>query len=341
MGSGTGSGELTIQALRQQLVPYAAPDMPVVAWQLGITFLPYLALWLALIFLVEHGYHFGWIALLLVLAALFLVRIFIILHDCAHGSLFTVSRANTLCGYLAGVLTFTPFVYWRHNHLVHHSTYADLDHRGLGDIWTLTVEEYRAASPLKRLAYRLYRHPLVFLGIGPGYSFLITQRFLHQWEGKNERASAAITNLAIAMIIWLAGTTIGLKTYVLIQLPTILLAGAIGVWMFYVQHQFAGVYWSRHAEWDPVKAALRGSSYYRLPRLLQWFTGNIGLHHIHHAQPRIPFYKLPQCYAETPVMQEVMPLTVRGSFASLFLNLWDEKRNKLISFRSLRDNPQP
>jgi omega-6 fatty acid desaturase (delta-12 desaturase) len=232
-------------------------------------------------------------------------------------------------------LTFTPFVFWQRNHLIHHGTYADLDHRGIGDIWTLTIDEYRASSKIRKWGYRLYRHPLVFLGIGPGYSFLITQRFMHNRVERPERNSAAVTNVGIVAIVALASLTIGLKTYVLIQLPIILIAGAMGVWLFYVQHQFEGVYWSRHENWDPVKAALEGSSYYKLPRVLQWFSGNIGLHNVHHVLPRIPNYRLQKCYDESPIMQTVPPLTLRKSLKSFSLNLWDDQRQKLVSFKSL------
>jgi omega-6 fatty acid desaturase (delta-12 desaturase) len=327
--------ELTIHSLRQMLLPFASPDQRRAILQLINTFIPYAVLWAMLVYMVRHEYSFAGVFTLIV-ASLFLLRIFIFFHDCAHGSFFASQRANTVLGYVAGILTFTPFKYWQHNHLIHHGTYADLDHRGVGDIWTLTVEEYRAASGLKRIGYRLYRNPTVFLGLGPGYFFLIAQRFIHHGEGKRERYSVAFTNLAIVVILWAAYMTIGLGTYLLIQLPIILIAGAMGVWLFYVQHQFEGVYWSRHDEWDPVKAALDGSSYYKLPKVLQWFTGNIGLHHIHHVLPRIPNYKLQQCYNEIPFMQEVRPLTIRRSLKSLRLNLWDEEQQKLVSFRSLK-----
>ena len=332
--------ELTIHSLRNTLSQYASPDLRKAVLQLLNTVIPYITFWVVLVHLVEQKYPLAVIFPLIFIASLFLVRIFILLHDCSHSSFFASAQANKIIGYLAGILTFTPFTYWQHNHLVHHGTYADLDHRGVGDIWTLTIEEYRAASRMMRLAYRLYRNPFVFLGIGPGYSFLITQRFLHQWEGNNERFSAAVTNLAIVAIAWAASMTIGLRTYILIQLPIMLIAGAMGVWMFYVQHQFEGVYWARREKWDPVKAALKGSSFYKLPGVLQWFTGNIGLHHVHHTLPRIPNYNLQQCYDESPTMQTVMPLTIRGSLKSLHLNLWDEKQQKLVSFRSLKE-PMP
>jgi len=335
--TGGASDELTIHSLRKTLSQYAKPELRQAISQMINTFIPYFALWLILVYLVEHKYPVVGIVALIFIASLFLVRIFIFFHDCSHGSFFASQRANTILGYVSGILTFTPFTYWQHNHLVHHGTYADLDHRGVGDIWTLTVDEYRASSKWMQVAYRLYRNPLIFLGIGPGYSFLITQRFLHLWEGKNERFSAAVTNLIILMIILAATLTIGLRTYVLIQLPIILIAGGIGVWLFYVQHQFEGVYWSRHENWDPLKAALKGSSYYKLPKVLQWFTGHIGLHHVHHVLPRIPNYNLQQCYEASAVMQEVMPLTLRRSLRSVHLNLWDEKQQKLVSLSSLKN----
>ena len=335
--TGRAPDELTIHTLRKTLSQYAIPDLRKAFLQLITTFIPYIALWPILVYSVNQQYSFTLIFLLIFVAALFLVRIFILFHDCAHGSFFASKRANKLLGYISGILAFTPFTYWQHNHLVHHGTYADLDHRGVGDIWTLTVDEYRAVSRWMRLAYRLYRNPFIFLGIGPGYSFLITQRFLHLWEGKKERYSAAVTNLVILVIILAATLTIGLRTYLLIQLPIILIAGAIGVWLFYVQHQFEGVYWSRHENWDPLKAALKGSSYYKLPKVLQWFTGHIGLHHVHHVLPRVPNYKLQQCYEASPVMQDVLPLTLSRSLKSVHLNLWDERQQKLVSFSSLKE----
>jgi omega-6 fatty acid desaturase (delta-12 desaturase) len=328
---------LTIDSLRKTLMPYAKSDLRQAVLQIINTVIPYLTLWVILVYWVKHGYPLTVIFPLILLASLFLVRIFIFFHDCAHSSFLPSHRANTILGYLSGMLTFTPFTYWQHNHLIHHGTYADLDHRGVGDIWTLTVEEYRMTSPMKRWAYRLYRHPLGLLGIGPWYFYLITQRFLHQWAGKNERFSAAITNLVILLIILAATLTIGLRTYLLIQVPITLIAGTFGIWLFYVQHQFEGVYWSRHKDWDPLKAALKGSSYYKLPKVLQWFTGNIGLHHIHHVLPRIPNYRLQRTHDESPGMQIVPPLNIRKSLKSFSLNLWDEKQQKLVSFKSLKE----
>ena len=328
----------TIHSLREQLASFAEPDRRKALLQLASTFIPYAILWAIMVYMIDRQYPLAAIAALIIITSLFLVRIFILFHDCVHGSFFSSQRANRVLGYIAGVITFTPFNYWQHNHLVHHGTYADLDHRGVGDIWTLTVDEYLASSKTGQLGYRLFRNPLVFLGIGPGYTFLLTQRLLHQWDGRHERFSVVMVNLAIAIILWLASLTIGLGTYLALQLPMLLIAGAMGVWLFYVQHQFEGVYWSRHADWEPVTAALKGCSYYKLPGLLQWFTASIGLHHVHHVLPGIPNYRLQQCYDASPVMQSVKPLDIRGSIRSLFLNLWDEKQQKLVSFKSLENS---
>ena len=329
----------TIHELRQQMSDFGRPNRRQAVWQLINTFIPYGAVWVLLGYLLRHHYPLWTMPIPMILAALILVRIFILFHDCSHGSFFASERANTVLGYVTGVLTFTPFEYWRWNHEGHHRTYADLDRRGVGDIWTLTVEEYLAAPQLKQLAYRVARNPLVFLTIGPGFIFLITQRLLHQWQGKEERRSILITNLIAASILTLASYTIGLRTYLVIQLPVMLLAGALGIWLFYVQHQFEGVYWSRHANWDPLTAAMKGSSYYKLPGPLRWFSANIGLHHVHHLMTRIPNYRLQECYAKIPALHNVPTLTIARSLKSLHLNLWDEKREELISFKALYQPP--
>lgn len=326
--------KLSIGDLRTLLKPYARYDHVRAGWQVVDTYLPYFGMWGLLIYLVKSEAPFYAVLPPIILASLLLVRIFIIFHDCTHGSFFATRRANVVLGYISGILTFTPFAYWQHNHLVHHGSYANLDKRGVGDIWTLTVNEYRNLPPIKRLAYRLYRNPLIFLGIGPGYSFLITQRFLHRWEGRRERFSAMITNVAIVTIVVLASLIIGLKTYLMIQVPIMLIAGAIGVWLFYVQHQFEGVYWAHQDEWDPARAAMEGCSYYRLPKVLQWFTGNIGLHHVHHILPKIPNYRLQESYDSTPAVQKVRELTFLKSLRSLRLKLWDEEERRLVGFAS-------
>ena len=289
-----------------------------------------------MVWLVEREYSYFITVAFATVAAALLIRIFIFFHDCTHGSFFASHRANRILGYLTGILTFTPFEEWRHLHLAHHAAAGDLDHRGKGDIWTMTVDEYLAAPRLKRLGYRLARNPLIMLGLGPTAIFLITARFSHRGARKEERLNVLFTNLAILAVILIFSFTIGLRTYLLIQLPIIFISGVIGIWLFYVQHQFEGVYWARQEVWDPLKAALQGSSYYKLPRVLQWFTGSIGLHHIHHIQPRIPNYNLQKCCEAIPELREVHPLTLRRSLKSLWLNLWDEKQQKLVSFRSLK-----
>jgi omega-6 fatty acid desaturase (delta-12 desaturase) len=299
------------------------------------TFVPYIALWALMVYFIRAGFSY-WLTLpLIVLAAALQVRIFIFFHDCGHGSFFASPRANTIVGYVTGILTFTPYHDWRRAHAKHHATAGDLDRRGWGDVWTMTVEEYLAAPRVKRLAYRLFRNPLLMFGLGPALIFLVTQRFPHKGAKKREINSVIITDLAILAIVIVASLTIGLRTYLLIQLPILLIAGVFGLWLFYVQHQYEGVYWARHEVWDPIKAALQGSSYYRLPKVFQWFSGNIGLHHIHHLRPRIPNYSLQRCHDAIPAMQEVQPLGFLESLKSLRMNLYDEKQKRLVSFRSL------
>jgi omega-6 fatty acid desaturase (delta-12 desaturase) len=235
-------------------------------------------------------------------------------------------------GYICGIFTFTPFEEWRKSHGWHHNTFGDLDRRGKGDVWTLTADEYRTASKPKRFWYRFFRNPFVLLCLGPAYLFLVSYRFPHRGSKRRQNNSVIVTNAAIAIIILLASVTIGFKSYALIQFPVIFFAGVIGVWLFYIQHQFAGVYWSRHGQWDPIKASIYGSSYYKLPKVIQWFTGNIGLHHIHHLRSRIPNYNLQKAYDGTKDLLDVEPLTIRKSISCLKLKLWDEKRQELVGF---------
>jgi len=314
---------------------YAHADDRRAAWQLVNTFVPYIILWAVMIATIALGLP-AWVTLILTVpAGLFLIRIFIFFHDAGHGSFFTSPRANLLLGYVSGILTFTPYHDWTTSHATHHATAGNLDRRGTGDVWTMTVAEYRAAPWHTRLAYRIFRNPAVMFTIGPVFIFLILQRFPRRGDKARDIRSVWITNAAIAVILLIAALTIGLRAYVLIQLPIMAVAGAVGVWLFYVQHQYEGVYWARDAEWDFVKSALEGSSYYKLPRALQWVTGNIGLHHIHHLQPRIPNYHLQRAHDEVPAMQDVTPITLRTSLKSLFMNLWDEEQQQLVSFRAL------
>lgn len=315
---------------------YARPSLAKAVWQLVNTFVPYTALWVLMAYTVRQGYNYGITVGLAAAASVFYVRIFIFFHDCCHGSFFASFRANRILGYVTGILTFTPFDSWRRTHAVHHTTVADLDRRGVGDVWTMTVEEYLASPWRKRLAYRIYRNPLVLLGLGPIALFLILYRYPNRDAKKNERSSVLVTDLAILAILGTAILMGGLRTYLQIQIPVILIGGAIGTWLFYIQHQFEGVYWARHEDWDPLRAALEGSSYYRLPRVLQWCTGNIGLHHIHHIRPLIPNYNLQQCINDVPALQSVSPLSIRRSLNSLRFNLYDEQQKALVSFGSLK-----
>jgi omega-6 fatty acid desaturase (delta-12 desaturase) len=314
---------------------YMQPNLRKAAWQCINTFIPYLAMWALMLYAVYQGYSYWMILALAVLAAALLVRIFVFFHDCCHNSFFASSRANTVLGYITGILTFTPFADWRRTHGMHHSSAGDLDRRGVGDVWTLTLEEYREAPGWKRLAYRFFRNPLFLLGPVSVVLVLVIQRFPSAGARKKQIYSVLLTNLAILAVIGLARASIGLKAYVVIQLPILLIAWAVGMWLFYIQHQFEGVYWARHEKVDKLLVAMKGSSYYKLPRILQWFTGNIGLHHIHHLRPRIPNYNLQQCYDDSPSLQVVNPLTIRASLKALRMNLWDEDQQNLVSFRSV------
>jgi len=321
--------------LMKNLARYRQADLGKAVWQLVNTFIPYISIWILMIFMLNKGFPFWSILPLTLLNGLFLVRIFIFFHDCCHGSFLASAKANKIVGYITGVLTFTPFYLWRRSHNLHHATAGNLDQRGMGDVWTMTAEEYRNASRREKIGYRLYRNPFVLLVLGPIYSFFIKQRFVSKNTGKRERFSVILTNIVILGILTVAYFTIGLKTYLLIQIPIMIFGGIVGVWLFYVQHQYDGVYWAREDDWDSLKASLQGSSYYKLPAILQWFTGNIGIHHIHHMEPRIPNYRLQRCYDEMPVFQNIKPLTFSSSLASLRMNLWDEQRQKLISFSKI------
>jgi omega-6 fatty acid desaturase (delta-12 desaturase) len=313
---------------------YQNPDWRSSVWQVANTMVPYFILWYLMYRSMELSY---WLTLALSIpAAGLLMRIFIIFHDCCHGSFFKSRMGNDILGIVSGILTFTPYYHWRHDHAVHHATAGDLDRRGVGDVWTLTVQEYLALSAWQRLGYRLFRSPLVMFTVGPFFVFVIGQRLWRSTAGKRERYSVYWTNLALLGIVIGMSLIVGLKAYILIQLPIIVVGTAGGVWLFYVQHQFEGVYWERHTGWDYTTAALQGSSFYKLPRVLQWFSGNIGFHHIHHLSPRIPNYNLERCHRENPIFQGVKPITLLSSLKSLTLRLWDEEQQKLVGFGHLK-----
>ena len=324
-----------VAAWKAIVAKYQQPSLPRALWQITNTFVPYALLW----YLMYHCLAVSWwlVALLAILAGAFVVRIFIIFHDCGHGSYFKSRRANDIVGFIAGVITFTPYYHWRWEHAIHHASSGHLDKRGTGDIWTLTVEEYLASSRWKKLAYRLARNPLILFVIAPLFMFVIRQRFPAAHANKRERHSVYWMNLAIAAMVAGLSMVFGLKAYLLIQLIILAVAGGAGVWLFYVQHQFEGVYWERGEDWDYTRAALEGSSFYKLPRILQWFSGNIGFHHIHHLSARIPNYHLERCHQADPLFQRVKPITLFGSLKSFTFRLWDEQRRKLVSFRQARE----
>jgi len=318
------------------LARYRQPNSARSIIELAITAVPFVIIWVLMSAVLGAGYLIG--LLLAVPAAGFLVRLFMIQHDCGHGSFFRNRRANDWVGRLIGVLTLTPYDFWRHSHALHHATSGNLDHRGFGDVDTLTVREFLALSKWRRLLYRLYRHPIVMFGIGPAYLFILQHRLPVglMRSGWQFWLSAMATNLAIG---FLAATTIalvGLGPFLLVQLPIIILAGSIGVWLFYVQHQFESTYWTRDERWNFHEAALHGSSHYDLPGVLRWFTANIGVHHVHHLCSRIPYYRLPCVLRDHPELAAVGRLTLFQSLQCVRMVLWDETRRRLISFREMR-----
>lgn len=321
----------------QETAVFARRNLRRVIRQMLDTLFPYFLILALMVLTVRHGCPY-WITFALAVAGgALLTRIFIIFHDCTHGSYLTSPRWNRNLGYLCGILTFTPFHDWRRSHAGHHIRFGDLDRRGIGDIWTLTTAEYRVLSMWGRLGYRLYRNPLIMFGFGPGYYFLLRNRLPTQGASKRDVWSVLFTNGVIVAIAVAAAFTIGFKTYLLVQLPVLLIGATFGVWLFYIQHQFEGVYWARHDEWDPIRAALEGASYYKLPGFLQWVTGNIGFHHVHHIRPGIPNYNLQQCCDAIPVLKDVPPLDIRTSLKSLRLHLWDEGQQKLVGFGTGRN----
>ncbi len=300
-----------------------------------MTAVPFLAGWAGMAAALEAGWTIVYLLLLLPTAGL-LVRLFMIQHDCGHGSFFPSRVANDRIGRLLGILTLTPYEHWRRNHAVHHASAGNLDRRGIGDVGTLTVDEYLARGPFGRLRYRLYRHPLVMFGLGPFYLFAIENRLP---VGFMDRRAAWLstmgTNLgflaAAIAAVWLVGPV----TAALVHGPVVMLAATIGVWLFFVQHQFEDTYWARSDEWGVEQAALHGSSHYDLPQPLRWFSGNIGLHHVHHLSSRIPFYRLPVVLQDFPELRDLGRLTIRDSLRCVRLVLWDERERRLISFREL------
>lgn len=308
------------------------------SWARGIgqiinTVIPYFVIIATMIFSVVRGWPYWMTLLMAIPATLFLVRAFIIFHDCTHGSFFPSNRANRIVGFVTGALAFTAFEPWRLSHLKHHATTGQLDHRGVGDVRTMTLEEYADAPRLRRFLYRLYRNPVILFLFGSFYTFLVVYRFKGLGGTPAERRSVILTDLLIAAIAVSASLGFGFRAYATVQLPVIFLAGVSGIWLFYVQHQFDPGYWARDKEWNRLDAAMNGSSYYKLPAVLRWFTGSIGIHHVHHLQPRIPNYRLHKAYLAVPQAQSSRPLTIRQSIRSVRMNLWSEVQERFLSFR--------
>ena len=326
-----------IIAWTQILARYRQPSTARGIFEIAITVVPFVALWaLAWVALELVSY---WLALpLVVLAAAFLVRLFLIQHDCGHGAFFRHRIANEWIGRIAGVLTFTPYAFWRRSHATHHASSGNLDRRGLGDIDTLTIAEYRALPLWGRLRYRIYRHPIVLFGIGPAYQFIVIHRlpFGLMRAGWQPWVSAMATNAAIALLAGVLIWLLGLKAFLLVHMPIIMVAASIGVWLFYVQHQFERTLWAKDGEWDAQQAAFLGSSHYDLPAWLRWFTANIGIHHVHHLCARIPYYRLGRVLRDHPELRDIGRLTLGDSLRCVRLALWDETQRRLVSFREAR-----
>lgn len=317
----------------QQIVAaYARPDLRKSLWQTANTLIPYFALFYISMRSLEVSF---WLTLpLTILTAGFMIRAFIIFHDCGHGSFFRSQRANNLLGIVTGLVAFTPYFRWRHQHAIHHATSGDLDRRGIGDVYTMTVQEYLAAPAWKRIGYRVMRNPLAMLLAGPLIIFIIVER-IPPAKGRREIASVWWTNLALALVVTAMGMIFGWREYLVVQVLVLFFGTGVGVWLFYVQHNFEGVYWEHHDQWDYFKASVQGSSFYKLPGLLQWFTGNIGFHHIHHLGSRIPNYNLPKAYRENPIFR-VKPLTPLSSLKCLKWRLYDDATRRLEGWDVLR-----
>ncbi|SDN49028.1 omega-6 fatty acid desaturase (delta-12 desaturase) [Fictibacillus solisalsi] len=320
--------------LRKQVAPYEKPNTKNSVAQLINTLVPFILLW----YLAYESLSISYLITLplTIIGAGFLTRIFIIFHDCCHHSFFKNRKVNKIVGTITGILTLFPYHQWQHEHNIHHATSGNLNKRGTGDIWIMTVDEYLAASFWRRIIYRLYRNPIIMFGLGPIYVFLITNRFNRKGARFKERINLYITNLSITALAALLCWTVGWEAFLLVQGPIFFISGVAGIWLFYVQHQFEDSYFENEEEWDYVKAAIDGSSYYKLPKVLQWLTGNIGFHHIHHLSPRVPNYNLEDVHSIDSTFQNVQTITLTSSLRSLCFRLWDEESRTFISFRGIQ-----
>jgi len=319
---------------REAVARYERPSVRHGLLDLATSAVPYLALTVAMYVSLQVSV---WISLALAVpAAGFLLRTFIVFHDCAHGSSLPNRRANLWVGRFTGLLVFQPFANWRHNHAVHHGSSGDLDRRGTGDVATLTVDEYLALPWKSRLGYRLFRSPVVMFGIGPIWSLMIGPRLWSSGMRRRQRQSVIVTNIVLAIVIGAIISIVGLQAWLLVQMPTAILAGTLGVFMFYVQHQFEDAYWETSDRWSYADAALQGSSYLKLPRLLQFFTGNIGLHHVHHLSAKIPNYNLQRAHNESPIFHDVPVLSLGEALRAVRLKVIDRQGGRLLTWREVK-----
>lgn len=312
--------------------PYEAADTRRSVIQVVNSFVPFFLLWAAAYVSLRYGYY--WLTLLLALpTAGMLTRIFIIQHDCGHGSFFSVRRWNDRLGIVCGVFTLTPYYQWRRSHAIHHATAGNLDRRDIHDVYTMTVREYLDKDFWGRLRYRLYRNPITLFVVLPMTLFVVLYRFPSPVSRRKDKIQVLWNNVAVITLAVVLSLLLGWKEFLMVHVPIMIIATTLGTWLFFVQHQFEDTYWAQQEEWSYEDAALKGSSFYKLPKVLQWFTGNIGFHHIHHLSPRIPNYALEKCHEENPEFQNVTVLTLGSSLRMTFLTLWDEERKKLVSYR--------
>lgn len=329
----TASMPLDPRQLMRDLIAFRDPHPKRSGWELALTLIPFLALFAIIVIAVQSGYY---LALALTpLAGLFLLRLFIIQHDCGHGAFLRGRSGNDWIGRALGVFTLTPYDCWRRSHALHHAATGNLDARGMGDVDTLTIREFQDRTGVQRFLYRLYRHPVVLLGLGPAYLFLLRHRLpvgLAK-DGRIYWVSALATNLVTVLILAVPIYLAGIGVTASVFFPVLLTAASMGVWLFYIQHQFSDAHWNRDADWSFHDAALYGSSYLDLPPILRWFTGNIGIHHVHHLASRIPFYRLPEVLEKHPRLRDLNRFTALHTFSALRLALWDEGQGRLVTFR--------
>ena len=315
------------------IMKYNKPDLRKSIWQICNSIVPYIIMWYLMYKSLVYSY---WFTLLLsVIASGFLIRIFIIFHDCGHRSSFKSKRANNIIGIIMGIITFTPFFKWHHQHWIHHATSGNLDKRGIGDVWTMTVKEYLKSSRWERFLYRSFRNPFIMFTLGPVLVVFVQNRVTKKQMTRLEKRNYYFTNIILLLMAASISLVVGVKAYLLIQLPVLLISHSIGIWLFYIQHQYDDVTWERDNKWNYKSSAFSGSSFLKLPVVFQWFTGNIGFHHVHHLSSKIPNYNLAKCHYDNEIFKEVKPIILFSTFKALKLGLWDEANRQMISFRRI------